>query len=326
MKKYQIAICVGCLFFFLFLFPFQKEKEVKINLFYFDTYIEVKFETKKSSDEVEKIKEEITDLYQIYHQLANRYEEYGNNVYYLIHNDSKEDVIVVDARLYELLEYSNEWIVKSNGKLNINMGCVIDIWKNHMSQNDIPNSQEFDTCSNDALELLGDNKVKNNHPNIDLGALAKGYTTQKVGEYLKQQGISNYLINAGGNVLAGDVSGKSGYKIGIQNPNDNTVFKVLKIKEKAIVTSGGYERFYVYDGKKYHHIIDPSTNFPGEYMKSVTVIADDSGLADALSTTLFLMPVEVGKKYLEKNYENVDAVWYTNDDVVIETEGMKQYE
>ena len=325
MKKYQLAICVFLLMIVFFFF-WKKETETKINLFYFDTYIEVKFSTNKSSREIEKIKEEITNLYQTYHELANRYEEYGNNVYYLIHNDFKGDTITVDPRLYELLEYSNEWIQKSNGKLNINMGCVIDIWRQHMSQNDIPMTQEFDGCESNTLELLGDNKVKNNHPNIDLGAIAKGYTTQKVGEYLKQEGISHYLINAGGNVLAGDVSGKSAYQIGIQNPNDNTVFKVLNIKEKAIVTSGGYERFYLYDGKKYHHIIDPETNFPGEYMKSVTVITEDSGLADALSTTLFLMPVEVGKAYLEENYKEVDAIWYTNDDEIIETEGIKNYE
>ena len=82
---------------------------------------------------------------------------------------------------------------------------------------------------------------------------------------------------------------------------------------------------YEYEGKKYHHIIDPSTNFPSEYMKSVTIVADDSALADFLSTTLFLMTVEEGQEFI-KNYPEVDVIWYTLDDQVISTEGIKQYE
>lgn len=330
MKKkiaiFTILFFVFCFFLFLF-WNFNQMKKYTMNLFYFDTYIKVDFYTNKPKREIERIKNEMENVYKIYHELANRYEEYGKNVYYLIHNQSEEEIISIDARLYELLEYSNEWVSKSNGKLNINMGCVIDKWKMvRESQTAIPTKQELAECDNsNTLVLLGDNKVFNNHANIDLGAIAKGYATEKVGLYLKKEGIEHFLINAGGNVLVGASYKKDTYHVGIQNPNDNSVFKVLKVQNKAVVTSGGYERFYLYEGKRYHHLIDPETKYPGEYMKSVTVIAEDSALADALSTTLFLMPIESGKEFL-KDYKDVEAIWYTNEDEVICTEGVSLYE
>ncbi len=327
-KKIMGMIIVLLLFlgagYFLLRRPYQ---EYSLNLFYMDTYIQIKFDTKKSRDDVKKIKEEVTKIYQDYHELANRYTEYGQNVYYLIHNTSEEEVITVDPKLYELLSYGEMAYRESNGLLDINMGCVIDKWKYYRERKEgIPTDEELESCNSvNRLVLLGENQVLNNHPNIDLGAIAKGYATEKVKEYFESVGITSYIINAGGNVVVGTPQNKDYYQVGIEDPNDGSVFKVLKVTNQAVVTSGGYERFYEYEGHKYHHIIDPNTNYPSEYMKSVTIITDDSALADQLSTTLFLMSIEEGKAYIER-YPNVEVIWYSNDDEIIMTEGVKKYE
>ena len=167
--------------------------------------------------------------------------------------------------------------------------------------------------------------TKNNQPNIDLGAISKGYATKKVGEYFDNIGVKDYLINAGGNVLVGKNSKKEAYQVGIQSPNkDGNLLTIVKVNNMSVVTSGSYERNYIFNGKTYSHIIDPDTQNPAEYMKSVTVITKDSALGDVLSTTLFLMPVEEGLKFI-KNYE-AEAIWVTNTDEIIRSEGFSSYE
>ena len=108
----------------------------------------------------------------------------------------------------------------------------------------------------------------------------------------RKNGFSNYLINAGGNIKGWTWSKKKNtWRVGIEEvavKDDRGIYKILNVKNVAVVTSGGYERFYEYDGKIYHHIIDPNTLYPSEYMKSVTIITPDSAYADILSTTLLI--------------------------------------
>ena len=207
------------------------------------------------------------------------------------------------------------------------MGNVIDIWKSYIeSEEGIPEESELEEAKDKYIEIvLKDGKIKNNHPNIDLGAISKGYTTKEVGKYLKSVGINKYLINAGGNVLVGDNYKDNKYKIGIEDPDDkNDIITIVTGNNIAVVTSGGYERFYEYDGKRYSHIIDPNTLYPSEYMKSVTIISKDSAQADILSTTLFLMDIEDGQEYIN-NLDNVEAIWYTNDNELVYSKGAKKY-
>ena len=173
--------------------------------------------------------------------------------------------------------------------------------------------------------MLEDNKILNNHPNLDLGAISKGYTTEVVGKYLESIGIDEYLINAGGNVKVGSNYKKKNYSIGIQSPiKGEDLMSVIKGNNISVVTSGGYERNYEYNGITYHHIIDPDTLYPSNNMKSVTVVTKDSALGDILSTTLFLSSVEEGQEII-KNYD-CEAIWYTNDNKIIRSENFNKYE
>ena len=318
-----IILVVGLLLLNIFN---KKDKEYTSKFFYMDTYIYVKIYS-NDSNKANKILKEVENIYKEYHELTDRYNSYNNikNVYYIKNNKSKEEYIKIDKKLYDIIKFSID--NNHNDLIDIGMGNVIDIWKNYRdNKSGIPSEEELEIAKESEVKIvLKDGKIKNNHPNIDLGCISKGYTTKIVGEYLKKNGISKYLINAGGNVLVGDNYRNSEYKIGIEDPDKkNDIFTIVKGNNIAVVTSGGYERFYEYDGVKYSHIIDPNTLFPKDYMKSVTIITNDSALADLLSTTLFLMKIEDGKKYIE-SLDNVEAIWYTNDNKIIYSSGAKKY-
>ena len=325
MKKLKILVIImlliitGCT---------NKEKEYKMNLYYMDTYIYIDFFCDNNT-KAENIKKDIDNIYKEYHQLSDRYNSYEGitNLYYIYNNNTKEKEITLDSKLYDLLSYSLEFQEKTTNKFNIEIGNIIDIWKKYRDKGEgIPSNKELQSAKKtNHIVLLDNNKILNNHPNIDLGAISKGYTTEIVGKYLESNGINKYLINAGGNVKVGIPNKKDKYSIGIKSPNkDDSLLTIVNGKNISVITSGSYERNYTYNDKIYSHIIDPNTLYPAEYMKSVTVITSDSALGDALSTTLFLMPIEEGKELI-KEY-NVEAIWVTNDDQIIRSEGFSNYE
>lgn len=325
-----IILILIIVFGFLFVKDKNIKKEYSSKFYYMDTYIYVKI----YSDDFEKTNnalKEVEKIYKEYHILTDRYTRYDNinNIYYIKNNESDDEYIKIDKRLYDIIEYGIDAHEKTDGLVDISMGNVIDVWKKYRDNKDgVPSKKELKKVNDsdiEDIELKDGNKIKNNRVNIDLGSISKGYTTKVVGEYLDSIGLNEYLINAGGNVLVGNHYKDSDYKIGIEDPNNkNDIFTVLKGSNISVVTSGGYERYYEYEDKKYHHIISPKTLYPTDYMKSVTVISKDSSLADMLSTYLFLIDIEKGKKYIN-SLDNVEAIWYTNDDEIVLSNGAKKY-
>lgn len=276
-----------------------------------DTIINVKLYN-ISENRANEAFDEIEKIYKKYEQLTNFYDE--NSELSKLNNDVNYEI---SDELLELIKIGYEWSVKTDGLLNINIGNLTKIWHDFRENPiSLPN---VDNIKVEHLEIE-DNKILNNKVNIDLGAITKGYVTEKVGRYLEENGINYYLINAGGNVKVGK-SNKGYYNIGIASPISNETFEVVKDENISVVTSGGYERFYEYEGVMYHHIIDPNTKYPANYMKSVTVIGDDSGLCDILSTTLFLMNIEDGKEFI-KNYD-VKVIWFTNDNEIVKSDNYE---
>jgi thiamine biosynthesis lipoprotein len=294
-----------------------------------DTYINVKINTSLGKKKATKLLDDIDKLYNKYQILTDTYNK-KSQLYYINNNTSDAREITIDKDLYHILELSLLWNKKSDGKFNINMGSVIAVWKKYRdagtgvpSMEELKNSGSIDINN---VVLLGNNKIKNTKPNIDLGGVAKGYVTGKAGDYLKAHGVSDFIINAGGNVVVGKNSTKKFYNIGIENPeNINAVYDVVKGNNIAVVTSGGYERFYEYNGVRYHHIIDPDTLFPSHNMLGVTIVANDSGLADILSTTLFLMKPKDAIK-LVNTLDNVEAIIYVDHNTILRSDGFKKYE
>lgn len=310
MKKVLISVLFILFIVVSIIFSIFKEDVYSANLFYMDTYINVKVVTTKSKGE--KALKDIENIFKKYENLTNRYSESE-----LSKINNKVGTFEVSEELFDILKVSVDWYYKSDGLFNVNIGNIVDVWKRYReNKNGVPSLSELDQDISIENIKFEDNKVIVNNANIDLGAIVKGYVTNVIKEYLEENEIKNYIVNAGGNVLVGEKKDK--FKVGIENP-DGGILEVLNINNSCIVTSGGKERYYEYDGVKYHHIIDPVTKYPANHMKSVTVITDDCTKADILSTTLFLMPIEDGIKFIE---DDVDVLWYSNDNKIIKSEGF----
>ena len=229
----------------------------------------------------------------------------------------------------------------TNGKCNIAMGSVLSIRHKYREQGiDDPKSAELPPCGGSgqrfgALRSIDDliidraaGTVYLSDPemSLDLGAAAKGYAVERAAELLASEGVtSGYSLNVGGNVRTiGTKNDGSDWAAGIQNPDtesEQPYIVRLKLNGMALVTSGNYQRYYEVDGVRYHHIIDPDTLMPLNYFDSVTILCNDSGKADALSTALFNMTIPDGKALLE-NLEGVDAIWVLPDGSYDCTEGF----
>lgn len=322
-----IFLLITGILFGLIYINLKKKEEYTKNIYYMDTYIYVKIYD-NNKKRVDTVLNEIEKIYKEYHELTDRYNHYDGvtNVYDIYHNELTDETLTLDSRLYNILEYSINWNKKFN-KLNIGMGSIIDVWRKYRNSGEgIPTLDELESNNKiTELVLLGDNKILNNHSNLDLGSIAKGYATEEAGKYLESVGIEKYLINAGGNVKVGKAYNKDYYKIGVQNPvKSSDLLTIVHGEDISVVTSGGYERNYSFNGQEYHHIIDPDTLFPSEYIKGVTVVTKDSALGDLLSTSLFLMSVEEGQKFI-KDYD-VEVLWYTNNNKIIRSENFSLYE
>lgn len=308
-----------------------KVKEYEDNIYYMDTHIYVKVYAGNKLHASEVLNG-VEKIYKEYHELTNKYKEYKGlkNLYYITYNTSKDETITIDKRLYQLIEYGKDVHELTDGLIDISMGNVLDVWKSYRdSEYGVPTLEELQAVKTDSIEdivLLEKNKIVNNHVNIDLGAIAKGYVTELAAKYLEKEGITRYIINAGGNVVVGGNLEDTKYSIGIEDPENPTgIFKIIYGNNISVVTSGGYNRYYEWEGKRYNHIINPNTLFPDNHIKSVTVICSSSKFADVLTTMLFMMDVEEGKEYIN-SLEGVEAIWYTIDNQIITSDGIAKYE
>lgn len=314
MKKIVLILCI------LLLCGCSKEQVFSHTFFSMDTMIQIKLYN-ISNKESKVVFDEIEKLYQKYDTLVNDYNE-DSEIAIIRNNNLEIATWKVSDEVYNLLKLGDMWYQKSNGLLNIQIGELTHLWHDFRETGIMPNQQQIDNIQiKYNLQLLDNNQIVNNNPYLDLGAITKGYVTELASHLLEEKGITSYLINAGGNVKVGK-SNKGYFSIGIASPiEENKNIFIVKGENISVVTSGGYERFIEYNGKNYHHIIDPQTKYPAEYVKSVTVIGKDSGECDALSTILFLMNVEDGQQFIKKY--DVDVIWFTLDNQIIKSEGFK---
>ena len=160
---------------------------------------------------------------------------------------------------------------------------------------------------------------------IDLGGIAKGFTSSRVMEVFKEHGVKHGLVSLGGNVQAlGSKENGKPWRVAIQNPErEMDYLGVLEIDNKCVITSGGYERFFEHAGVRYHHIIDPRTGYPADSgIISATIISDDGALADGLSTSLFIMGKDQAEKYWRSNADKFDYILEDKDGRLYVTEGV----
>ena len=160
---------------------------------------------------------------------------------------------------------------------------------------------------------------------VDLGGIAKGYTSDRIMQVFADNGVTSGIVSLGGNVQAlGCKPDGSKWRVAVQDPNDEGEnFAVVEIADEAVITSGGYQRYFEYNGRTYHHIMDPRTGTPADSgVISSTIISHDGTLADGLSTSLFIMGVDDALDYWRAHKEEFDAILMNKDGTVYVTEGI----
>lgn len=286
----------------------------------------------------------IYDNLKEYHELYDIYNDYdGINNIKTINDNAGIAPVKVDQRIIDLLKFSREAYDFSGGKVNVAFGAVLSVWHDYREAGlDDPDKAELPP-----MELL---QEKNRHIDInkmiideaagtvfledpemrlDVGAIAKGYATERVARIMIDKGITGLLLSVGGNVRAiGHREEKQQlWNVGIQNPDlesEDPYILITQLEDLSLVSSGDYERYYTVDGKEYHHIIDPNTLMPAEYFTAVSIITQDSGLADALSTTIYNMPLEEGQALIE-SLEGTEAMWVMKDGSLVYSSGFEAY-
>ena len=288
----------------------------------------------ETEEEFEKITDDIYDKLEKYHQLFDIYNEYEENNIKTINDQAGIAPVKVDEEIIELLLDCKEYYYLTEGKVNVAMGSVLNLW--HEAREDgINNPLDAKLPDETALKeaalhcniedvvidedastvYIADPKLR-----LDVGAVAKGWATEKVCREIPE----GLLVSVGGNVRAtGPKPGDVSWVVGIESPWKDTPDYVhtLYVNRECVVTSGDYQRYYTVDGESYHHLIDPETLYPGKQWKAVSIVCEDSGLADALSTALFLLSKEEGEK-IAKQY-GAYAMWIASEEEIYYSDGFE---
>ena len=310
---------------------------------YFDTFTKI-IGAETTQDEFAEVSGKALELLGEYHKLFDIYNEYPGIVNVCSLNkvvNGQHQKLTVDQKIIDMLTYAKEMYSVTDGKMNIAMGSVLSIWHDYRTEG-------LDNYKNASLPPMSDLQAAAEHINIDdiiiddenntvfltdpkmkldVGAFAKGYAVEMVARMLEGMGKTGYTVNVGGNIRTiGTKYTGDKWKAGIENPMDTTTYiEYISLAGEAVVTSGSYQRYYYVNGKSYHHIIDIDTLMPAEKgFLSVSVICNDSGLGDGLSTALFCMTLEEGMA-LVNSLDGVEAMWVTTEEVKHYSNGFDKF-
>lgn len=217
---------------------------------------------------------------------------------------------------------------ETGGLFDCTIYPLVNLWGFPAEEYHIPTDEELAAVLPlvDSSKLSFDGETLRLEPGqaMDFGGVGKGYAAQRVMEIFREYGIKSGMVSLGGNVqVLGARPDKSPWRIGVRDPEGGGCFAVLSLKDKAAVTSGGYERYFEAEGRTYIHILDPRTGRPAESdLLSVTVVAEDGAKADALSTALFLMGAEEAAAFWQER-GGFEMVLVTEGQQILITEGLE---
>lgn len=249
-------------------------------------------------------------------------------------NAGKDFVEVSEDTMY-VINTGLDYTKLTDSRFDISVGPLVKLWNIGFENENVPSQEEIEK----SLKLIDASSIELDESNnlvklekegmiIDLGGIAKGYATDEVVQILREYGFESAIINLGGNIFCyGSKPDGNDYKIGIRDPfkSSSDYMGVVQLSNRSVVTSGVYERNFTESGKIYHHILDTETGFPVDNnLEAVSIIADKSINADALSTGVFSMGLEEGFNFIE-NIENVEAIFVTSQKEVYVTSGGKSF-
>lgn len=311
----------------------------------FDTVISLR-ETTDSRDGFDRHFSEMTELFSKYNALFDIYNDYeGVNNIKTINDNAGIQPVKVDPVIIEMLREAKEFYDLSGGEFDVTSGALLSVWHRYREegialnekgeQGNLPAEEELQEAAQhkgwDSIVIDEDAStvyITDPEVSLDVGGIAKGFATEKAAQQLAKDGADHAAVNAGGNnrTIGAKVNGKP-WNVGIQNPDgEGSVILVSVPGSMSFVTSGDYERFYTADdGQRYSHIIDPETLQPARNFRSVSIITQDSGIADCLSTTLFTMSYEEGLALISSYKEahpdiTLEVIWIMDQDKAVKAE------
>ena len=308
-----VAVCLGK----------DENKSATKNIFAMDTYMEITAYGRNCEKAVEAAAQEIERL----DALLSTGSETSEVTQI---NQNKSGLLSEDSTY--LLQRSLEIYESTKGAFDITIYPVMEAWGFAGEEFRVPSKEELNdllgsvdssrlTYDQDANQLTMPENVK-----IDFGGIAKGYTSARVAQIMEEYGIKSAKLNLGGNVqTVGSKIDGSPWRIAIKSPDESLPYLgVISVMDKAVITSGGYERYFEENGEIYHHIIDPKTGKPAENgLLSVTIVCEDGTLADGLSTALYVLGKEEAIAYWRAHSNEFDAVLYDNTGMLYVTEGLE---
>ena len=239
-----------------------------------------------------------------------------------------KEPVEIEKDTMTLLETGKNLGAMTGGAFDIAISPVVKAWGFTEEEHHVPTQAELDallplTDADDVIHEKGTAYLQKEGMAIDLGGITKGYASDKVAALLKGKGVESAILSLGGNVYGiGRKPDGTKWEVALANPLDaNDYCGLISIEDQAVVTSGGYQRYFEENGKKYHHIIDPATGYPAESgLLSVTIISESGTEADVFSTALFVMGLEKALDFWQE-YGGFEAIFVTEAGEVIATEG-----
>lgn len=319
----------------------EKTKYTTSSFDYFDT-VAVITGYEYSQEEFDAVADEIISQLAEYHKLYSIYHRFDGVENLCTVNELVDGVhrtVTVDRRIIDMLNYAKEMYTLTDGMLNVAMGSVLSLWhdyrtigKDNPVEASLPPMDQLQNAAEhtDINKLIIDEKnctltLTDPLMKLDVGAIAKGYATERIALYLEEKGISGYVLNIGGNVRTiGAKPDGTPWTVGIEDAGGGDYLAYLQLSGESVITSGSYQRYYTVDGKRYHHIIHPDTQMPAEGYLSVSVVCKDSGLGDALSTALFCLSLEKGLSLVD-SMSGVEAMWVAEDGTQTVSSGWNAY-
>ena len=294
---------------------YSKNEKYQKQLFAMDTYMEFTAYGRGGQQAVEKAAKEVQRLDAL---LSAQNEE--SQVYALNQRGSLE----VSDDLAEIIQRGKEIFQETDGLFDDTIYPLMELWGFPTGEYHVPSGEEIENLLPDVdggtVEISGNTVTLGEGQQIDLGGIAKGYTGEKLTEIFQGYGVSSAMVSLGGNIQAiGTKPDGSSWRVGICDPkgSQQDYAGVLQVQNEAVVTSGGYERYFEEDGRTYIHIIDPRTGYPVENdLLSVTIVSPDGTLADGLSTALYIMGYDKAVQFWEQHQDEFDVILITADEQI----------
>ena len=246
-------------------------------------------------------------------------------------NHAQGAPVQVSEHTRTILETAQTVSAASDGAFDVTIAPASALWDFQVEAPAPPDAKELFQAAAltdyTKLKLEGDTVTLPAGMQIDLGGIAKGYIADEIADYCRAQGVKSGILNFGGNVVViGTKPDGSDWRVGVQDPDQPTgePLFALPVADGSVVTSGNYERFFLFDGVRYHHILDPKTGWPVQNeLSSVTILTKSSMLADAYSTACYVLGLEEGMKLVEAT-PDIEAVFITAEEEIIRSGGLAE--